>query len=115
MGRLGAKTPAVTIHPRSAAGASAMTDTPTPNQIVHDVGEPWRVYLQRSLQEIETCREDELRLRGMILEAMDRSSARQRALQEIVTLLVREAGLPEGLKYTVSSDGSKLTATVTPS
>lgn len=88
-----------------------MTDQPPPpSPITHTLHEPWCSHVRACLQEIEACRADELRLRGMILEAQERANRRRANLQELITLIVREAGLPADTSYSVSSDGSTITS-----
>lgn len=78
--------------------------------VTHTLHEPWCSHVRAALQEIEGCRADELRLRGMILEVQERCNRRRANLQELITLLVKEAGLPADLHYSISEDGATLTA-----
>ncbi len=87
-----------------------MTTDQPPSSIIHTLNEPWCSHLRAALQEIDSCRAEELRLRGLILEVQERSNRRRANLQELVMLLIRDAGLPTEPAYTISSDGTTLTA-----
>lgn len=87
-----------------------MSDTPA-TPITHTLHEPWSSHVRACLQEIESCRADELRLRGMILEVQERANRRRANVQELISLIVREAELPADLNYSISSDGSTITST----
>lgn len=84
---------------------------PPATPITHTLHEPWSSHVRACLQEIESCRADELRLRGLILEAQERANRRRANLQELVTLIVRDAGLPSDISYSISSNGSTITST----
>lgn len=84
---------------------------PPATPITHTLHEPWSSHVRACLQEIESCRADELRLRGMILEVQERANRRRANVQELISLIVREAELPPDLNYSISSDGSTITST----
>ncbi len=79
--------------------------------ITHTVSEPWRSHLRAAIAEIESSRDEELRLLGMVHEARERAIRRRASLEEIIRLIAREAELPD-ISYDVAKDGSAIMGNV---
>ena len=76
--------------------------------ITHTIAEPWRGHLRAAITEIQSSRDEELRLLGLVHEVRDRVNRRRASLEETIRLLAREAELPD-ISYNISADGSTLT------
>lgn len=88
-----------------------MSDAPTPTHHEHEINEPWRSHVAALRQAIQSARDEELRLRGMTMEAAERRAYADSKLHEILDLIRREAGLPEPCQ--LSADGTRLISPVT--
>jgi len=76
--------------------------------ITHTIAEPWQGHLRAAIAEIQSSRDEELHLLGLVHEVRDRATRRRASLEETIRLLAREAELPD-IPYSISADGSTLT------
>lgn len=77
--------------------------------ITHTINEPYRSHLAAAIREIKAASEEELRLQGMILNVRERAMRRRASMEELIMLIRRADELPDA-QYTLSEDGSTLTA-----